>query len=93
MVKGVQRSLRPLPRASDVRPVAELDVTAGEPGELGDTQPRLDRQGEQGVIPPAGPGSAIRGTEKRVDLDVVEKRDDGSLASLVRDGEDPLDQR
>jgi hypothetical protein len=75
-----------------VGPFAQLDVGAGDPGELGDPQSCLDGDRQQCVIPPSCPGLAVRGVEHRVDLAVGEKGHDCSLRSLVGDGEHLLDE-
>jgi hypothetical protein len=47
-------------QAADVRAGAEVDVGAGERGELGDPQPGLDGQGEQGMIAAPHPAGPVR---------------------------------
>ena len=52
--------------AADVRAGAEVDVLAGEAGELGYPQPGLDGEQEQGVVAAAVPGLPVWGGEQRV---------------------------
>ncbi len=41
-----------------MRPRPEVHVVAGEPGELGDPQPGLDRERQESVVaPPEPPGT------------------------------------
>ena len=47
--------------AADVRAGAEVDVVAGQAGELGDPQSGLDGEQEQGVVAAAVPGLRGRG--------------------------------
>ena len=55
-VNGVHRCFAALAGAADVGAGAELDVAAGEPGELGEPQAGLDGEREQGAVAPSGPG-------------------------------------
>lgn len=71
----------------------EDDVRSGEPGELGDPQPGLDREGEHGVVAPSGPGAFVAGAEQRVDLFFDEVGEQVSLGPLRRDREHALDRR
>src|SRR5215472_11694740 len=51
--------LTALAGAPDVRSGTEVDVGAGERGELGDPQPGLDGEGEQGVVAASRPAGAV----------------------------------
>ena len=55
-VSGVIRSFRPFAVASDVGTVAEVDVVAGQAGELGGPQPGLDGEQDPGVVAASGAG-------------------------------------
>ena len=90
-VRGVIRFFRPLPRASDVRPGGEPNVAAAQAGELRDAQPGLDGSHEQGVVAPAGPGSPVGSVEQRLDLCVVEERDDRTIGPFGWDREHASD--
>ena len=67
-VSGVQRSLRPLPRHLTWWAAPEVHVGAGEAGELGDPQPGLEGESEQGVIAAAHPTGPVRGGQQRPGL-------------------------
>src|SRR3954467_15706020 len=54
--------------ASNVSVGVELDVAAGEPGQLGKPQPCLHGQGDQCVIAPSLPAVPVRGGEQRIDF-------------------------
>jgi hypothetical protein len=43
---------------------AEVDVSTIKSDQLRDTQPRLSREREQGVVTPTGPGCPIRSGER-----------------------------
>ena len=47
---------------------AEVEVGAGEAGQLGGAQPGLGGEQEQRVVAAAGPGRSVGGGEQRVDL-------------------------
>ena len=68
VVSGVIRSLRPLPWQRTCAPVPRWTSAQGQAGQLGDPQPGLDGEQEQGVVAPPGPGGAVGGGEQRVDL-------------------------
>ena len=42
-----------------MRAGAEVDVAAGQAGQLGDAQPGLDGEQQQRVVAAAGPGAAV----------------------------------
>ena len=92
VVSGVIRSLRPLPWQETCGPAAEVDVAAGQPGQLGDPQPGLGGEGEHRVVAPPGPGGLVRGGEQGVDLRFGEPGDEGPVEPLGRDGQDPGDR-
>ena len=54
--------------AADVRAGAEVDVAAGEAGQLGDPQPGLDGEQQQAWSRRPAHGVAVGGGEQRVDL-------------------------
>lgn len=58
------RCLRPTAVAGDVRSGVEVDIRAGQPGELGDPQPGLNRQAKQRVVTP--PGIQVGGAQQDV---------------------------
>jgi hypothetical protein len=62
--------------AADVRPGAQVDVLAGQAGELRYPQPGLDVEQEQGVIAAAVPGLAAGGGDQRAGLLGGEVADD-----------------
>jgi len=78
--------------AGDVRPAAEVNVAAGQPGQLGDPQAGLRGEGEHGVVAPPGPGGLVRRGEQGVNLWLGEPGDDGPVELLGRDGQDPGDR-
>jgi hypothetical protein len=83
--------LASLAMAGDVRPGAEVDVAAGECGQLGDPQPGLGGEREHGVIAPSGPGALVRGGEERTDFGFGEPGDERLVESLGGDGQDAGD--
>ena len=93
VVSGVIRCLRPLPWQETCGPGAEVDVADGEPGQLGDAQPGLGGEQEQGVVAPAGPGGPVGGGEQRVELGFGEVGDEGLVVALGRDRQHPGDHR
>ena len=83
--------LASFPFARHVRGAGELNVGDVERGELGGAQPGLDREQEQRVVAASGPGRAIRCGEQRVDLLLVEERDERSVGAFRWDREHALD--
>ena len=77
--------------AADMRSGAEVDVLAGEAGELGYPQAGLDGDQEQGVVAAAVPGCPVGGGEQRVGLVRGEVADDGALTAPRRDRQDLAD--
>src|SRR5271169_2237354 len=63
--------------AGDVGAGTEVDVAAGQGGELGGSQPGLDGEGDPGVVAPPGAGGPVRGGQQRAGLIVGEEGDDG----------------
>jgi len=55
----------------EVRSSPEVHVVAGERGELRDARPRFDREVEQCLVAPSGPGVEVAGGKESVDLLVV----------------------
>ena len=84
--------LASLPAAADVRPIAEFDVTAGDSGELGESQTGLHGQHQQRTVAAALPPAQIRRGEQGVDFDGLEERHDRLVEPLLRDREHLLDQ-
>ena len=82
-----------LAEAGDVRPGAEVDVAAGQAGQLGDAQPGLDGEAEHGVVAAAGPGGAVGRGQQRVGLGVGEVGDQGLVGAFGGDGQDAVDER
>jgi hypothetical protein len=54
-----------LAETGDVRSGPEVDVGPGQGGQLRQPQPGRDGQSKQGVVPPAGPGGAVRGGQEQ----------------------------
>jgi hypothetical protein len=77
--------------AADVRPGTEVDVAAGESGELGDTQPGLGGEQDHGVVAPPGPGSGVGRGEERAKFGFGEPGDQRLVEPLGRDGQHPGD--
>jgi hypothetical protein len=73
--------------AGDVRPGAEVDVAAVQPGQLGDSQPGLGGEGEHGVVPAACPGALVRGGDQCAGFRLGEPGDECPVELLRRDGE------
>jgi hypothetical protein len=77
-----------------VRASPEMDVRAGEPGELGQPEPGLKRHDEEGVVPPPGPGGLVRSGEERLGLASVEEGPGRRVGALLGDGKSvPSDER
>ena len=91
VVSGVARSLRPLPWQRTCGPAPRWTSWRVEAGELGDPQPGLDGEQEQGVVAAAVPCPAVGGGEQRVGLVGGEVADDGPLAPPWRDRQDLAD--
>jgi len=78
--------------AGDVRSCAEVNVAAGQAGQLGDPEPGLGGEGEHCVVAPPGPGGFVRGCEQGTDLRLGEPGDEGFFMLLGRDGQDAGDR-
>ena len=78
MVERRRAFLSALAETAHVRADAKLDVLVGECSELGDSQPGLDCDGEQGMVASAGPGLAVGDFDQRFDLGP------GQVADLFR---------
>lgn len=76
-----------------MRPSAQLQVLVGQPGELGDAQSGLQGHEEEGLVPSSGPGGLVGAGEQGIGLRLGEEGDDGSVAALGGDGQDPGDDR
>ena len=68
-----------------------MDVAEDQAGELARTQAGLDRDREQGMVAPPGPGRAVRGGEQCFDLGPGEVADQRAVEAFGRDREHPLD--
>jgi len=77
--------------AGDVGAAAEVDIAAGQGGELGGPQPGLDREQHPGMVTAACPGCPVRGGKKGFGLGGGEERDDRLVGPLRRDGQDTFD--
>ena len=77
---------------ADVRSRAQRDVVPAEPAHLGDAQAGLDRQQQQRPVAPTRPRALIRRGQKRLDLDVRQKRNRCAVVALTGDRQDALDQ-
>ena len=78
--------------APDVRAGAQVHVSAGECGELGDPQPGLDGHRRPGVIAAAVPAGAVRGGQPRLGLPGSQVRHDGLVEAVRRDRRDRVCQ-
>ena len=67
------------------------DVGEVQPGQLADTQPGLDREGEHRVVASSGAGGLVAGVQQRGGLGVGEPGDEVALDSRGGDREDPGD--
>ncbi len=67
------------------------DILACHPGHFRQTEPRLRRHQEEGVIAPAEPGVLIGRGEQRLDLWTGEKMHLGACEALAGDGQHTLD--
>jgi len=70
----------------------ELDVAAGEPGQLGKPQPCLHGQGDQCVIAPSLPAVPVRGGEQRIDFGGLQERHGGLVEALLGNREHLRDE-
>jgi hypothetical protein len=75
-----------------MRARAEGEVSAAQPDQLGHSQPGLDGDREQGVVPAADPARTVRAGEEGVDLWLGKKRDEGPVGALWWDGEHAGDE-
>ncbi len=71
--------------AADMCTIAELNIAAGQPDQLGDPQPSLTGQQQQSVVATAQPGGAVRRGEQGVDLFGGEVTHHRPVASFGRD--------
>ncbi len=77
--------------AGDVGAAAEVDIPAGQGGELGGPQPGLDREQHPGVVTAAGPGCPVWGGKQGLGLGGGKERDDRLVSPLGRDRQDTFD--
>ena len=92
-VRGTARCLASFAFAADVGAGAEGDVAAVEAGELGDAQPGLHGEQQQGPVASAFPSVRVGRGDEGVDLGGGEERHDRLVEPFRRDGQDPLDQQ
>ena len=94
-VAGQRRGtvLPALASATDVGAGAQVDISPAQSDQLGDPQPGLHRNDEQGVVAPADRARAVRAGQQGVDLRRGEEADDGTLARLVGMAKHALDER
>ena len=71
-----------------MRSPREIQIRTAERGELGRTQPGLDREREQGMVAATGPRGAVGRGEQSVDFDVGQKSYQPTRAALGRNRED-----
>jgi hypothetical protein len=81
-----------LPKATDMCPVAEFDVTAVGPGQFGEPEPCMQGERHQGVITSTLPPAAIRSGEQGDDLLRLEERHVALVEALLGNGQHLLDQ-
>ncbi len=87
-VSGVIRFFRPLPAQRTCGPAAELNVAAGRRPVSSETRsPVWTASSEQCVVASAGPRAPVGSGEQRLDLGLVEERDDRAVGALGRDRE------
>ena len=82
--------LATLAQAADVRSDAELNVAAGEAGELRCPQSGLGAEQQHRVIAAAGPSAAVRRGQERVELGFGQERDQRAFEALGWDRQDAL---
>ncbi len=83
--------LAALALASDVAAGAENHVSAVEADQLGDAQPGLEGEHQQGTVPPAFPAPLVRGVDERGGFPGAEEAHGRLAEALGRDGQHPLD--
>jgi hypothetical protein len=71
--------------------VVEVDVAAGQRDQLGDPQPGLAGEQQQGVVAAAEPGGAVGRGQQGVDLGGGEETHHGPVASFRWDRQYPAD--
>ena len=86
------RCFRPLPVVATVRADAEVDVAAGDAGQLRGPQPSLGEQRDDRVVTAAGPSRAVGGVDERVEPGLGEIGDQRALVTLGSDLQDPFDR-
>jgi len=79
--------------APDMGPNAEHDVLAPQPDELGHSEPCLQIEEQQSMVPTSPRRGAVWGGKQGVNLRVSQERDDRPLEALRGDSEHPLDER
>ncbi len=84
--------LAALAAAAHVGARPEMDVGAAQADQLGHAQSRLDREQQQGVIAPPGPGRAVRGAEEGLDLGLGQERDEVAGEALGWNGQHSADR-
>src|SRR5271167_2995053 len=89
--QGCDAVLAALSSAVDVGPGFELDISAGQPGQLGSPEPGFDRHLQQRAVSSPGLGAQIRCGQDGFDLVVGEVGDDGVVTKFGGNGQDSLD--
>ncbi len=77
--------------AREVCGAGEWHVGDVQPGEFGGAEPGLDREQQQRVVASTGPGHAIGCGEQRLDLLLVQERDERPVGAFWWDREHALD--
>ena len=75
----------------DVRADTGVDVGDGEPDDLADAQPGLDRQGEHRMVAAAGAGVLVAGAQQCIGFAGVKPGEGVAVHSRCRDRQDALD--
>ena len=78
--------------AEDAGAGAQGDVTAVQPGELGDPQTGLNSKQQQHLISPTLPSGPVRGGDEGVDLGRSQECQDPSVEPFRRNRQHPLDE-
>ena len=77
--------------AGDVGTGAEVDIAAGQGGQLGGPQPGLDGEQDPGVVAAPGAGGPVGGGEQGFSFGAGEEGDDRLVAAFGRDRQHPGD--
>ena len=74
-----------------MRAGAEVHIVAGQTNQVGDAQPGLNRNQQQGTILATGPGAAVGNSRERAYFVVGERGDQCAVETLGRDLQHALD--